>query len=143
MHRDAPDDAAWIDRFEWRARLRTKPPLNAAYRIGIGFLGLVVVAVGAAAVPLPGPGWLIVFAGLGIWGTEFAWARDLLHFARRKVHGWNQWLAPKPWWVKALVGLVVCAFVLGAMWAMFAISGVPGLLPDSIENLLRKLPGVS
>ena len=44
-----------------------------------------VVAVGIALIPLPGPGWLIVIAGLAIWAVEFHWARRLLalHPAQR------------------------------------------------------------
>jgi len=41
--------------------------------------------LGLALVPLPGPGWLIVFLGLGIMATEFAWAERLLDFGRRTL----------------------------------------------------------
>ena len=33
---------------------------------------------GSILVPLPGPGWLIVFAGLAILATEYVWAQRLL-----------------------------------------------------------------
>jgi uncharacterized protein (TIGR02611 family) len=36
-------------------------------------------------VPLPGPGWLIVFAGLAILATEYVWAQRLLNYAKTKV----------------------------------------------------------
>ncbi len=38
---------------------------------------------GVRLVPLPGPGWLIVFLGLAILGTEFAWARRLAAVTKR------------------------------------------------------------
>ena len=38
--------------------------------------------VGILAIPYPGPGWAIVFVGLGILATEFEWARQLLAYAR-------------------------------------------------------------
>lgn len=45
-------------------------------------LGSVVLIVGVALLLLPGPGWLIIFLGLGILAAEFAWAQRLLHRAR-------------------------------------------------------------
>ena len=34
---------------------------------------------------LPGPGWLLIFVGLGILSTEYMWARRLLDTAKRKA----------------------------------------------------------
>lgn len=34
--------------------------------------------IGAIALIAPGPGWLIIFAGLGILASEFAWADKAL-----------------------------------------------------------------
>jgi len=42
-------------------------------------------AVVAAARVTPGPGWLFIFIGLGIWGTEFAWAHHLNQRLKRLV----------------------------------------------------------
>ena len=52
---------------------------------------LAVLALGILAIPYPGPGWAIVFIGLGILATEFVWARRLLKFAKHrydKVMAW-------------------------------------------------------
>jgi uncharacterized protein (TIGR02611 family) len=51
-------------------------------------LGFTVVAVGIALIPLPGPGWAIVFAGFAILATEFEFAervRDKLIFFLKKL----------------------------------------------------------
>ena len=48
--------------------------------------GSTVVAVGMAFWFLPGPGWLIVFIGLLILATEFAFARNLLDRVRHIAH---------------------------------------------------------
>src|SRR5690349_2162024 len=37
-------------------------------------LGFVVVAAGILELPLPGPGWVIIFAGFAILASEFAFA---------------------------------------------------------------------
>jgi hypothetical protein len=41
-------------------------------RILVGIVGGLVTIIGVVALIAPGPGWLIIFAGLGILGTEFA-----------------------------------------------------------------------
>lgn len=54
-------------------------------RMAVSVAGFTVVIVGLVLVPLPGPGWLIVFAGLAILATEYVWAQRLLQFAKDKV----------------------------------------------------------
>lgn len=49
-----------------------------AWRIGVGVIGGLVTVIGAIALIAPGPGWLIIFAGLGILASEFAWADKAL-----------------------------------------------------------------
>ena len=50
------------------------------WRIIIGVIGGAVTVAGAIALVGPGPGILIVLAGLGILATEFAWAaRVMVH----------------------------------------------------------------
>ncbi len=41
-------------------------------------LAFAVVLTGLALVPLPGPGWAIVFIGLGMLALEFEWAENLM-----------------------------------------------------------------
>lgn len=47
-------------------------------RAAVALAGFVVVLAGLAAIPLPGPGLLIVAAGLAILALEFAWAERWL-----------------------------------------------------------------
>lgn len=54
-------------------------------RIAVTIAGFVVVLIGIALIPLPGPGWAIVFAGLAILATEYVWAQRLLSYAKRKA----------------------------------------------------------
>jgi uncharacterized protein (TIGR02611 family) len=50
------------------------------WRIIIGVIGGAITVTGAIALVGPGPGILIVLAGLGILATEFAWAaRVMVH----------------------------------------------------------------
>ncbi|MFG1807021.1 TIGR02611 family protein [Streptomyces sp. NPDC049040] len=67
------------------AFVRRSRPLHMVWRVGIFVVGLAVIAGGVILLPLPGPGWLIIFAGMAIWGTEFVWAQKVLRWTRRKV----------------------------------------------------------
>ena len=51
-------------------------------RVLIGVVGGLVTLLGVVALIAPGPGWLIIFTGLGILATEFAWAARALTKAR-------------------------------------------------------------
>jgi uncharacterized protein (TIGR02611 family) len=105
-----------------RARVRRWPGGWLLWRVTVTLIGLVVIAVGAILIPLPGPGWLIVFLGLGIWSTEYAWARRLLAATRRIVGRWWAWLTPRPRWLKVVVGVLGLAFTVAvsfAAWSVF------------------------
>ena len=68
--------------------------MRVAYRIGVGVLGGAIAVGGLLLVPLPGPGWLVVFLGLAILGTEFAWAKRLAAFTKRQLaRFWAWWQA--------------------------------------------------
>jgi hypothetical protein len=53
-------------------------------RIAITVAGFLVILIGLVLIPLPGPGWLIVFAGLAILAREYVWAERLLREAKRR-----------------------------------------------------------
>lgn len=82
-----------------------------ARRVGIAVVGGIVLMLGIIAIPYPGPGWLIVFAGLAILATEFIWARDVLARVRRVYDAWSAWLKKQHIAVRlavlALTGLMV------------------------------------
>jgi uncharacterized protein (TIGR02611 family) len=103
------------DELGFRARLKRNPALALAYRIGVGVIGGLIVVLGLALVPLPGPGWLIVFLGLGILASEFAWAERMLHLGRRTLRAWLRWLGRQHLAVRALISAATLAFVLGVV----------------------------
>ena len=51
-------------------------------RVLVGVVGGLITILGVVALIAPGPGWLIIFAGLGILGSEFAWAARALKTAK-------------------------------------------------------------
>lgn len=136
------DDVEQADRFAWRAWLRRRPAFNAGYRMLIGVLGLAIIVLGIIALPLPGPGWAIIFTGLGLWATEFAWAKRLLRWTKQKVLAWARWLQRQSWWMQGLVSLGIVLLVVVIIWLMLVISGIPTFLPDWIADLLDVVPGL-
>lgn len=105
-----------------RARVHRLPGGRIVWRVMIGLVGTGVVIIGIVLLPLPGPGWLIIFLGLGILATEFAWAQRLLARARRFVTAWTSWVARQPRWGQVLIaglGLVFLLALAGASWLAY------------------------
>lgn len=55
-----------------------------AYKALVGLIGGLVILGGIILIPLPGPGWLIVFFGLALLGLEFPAAHRLNLFVKKK-----------------------------------------------------------
>jgi uncharacterized protein (TIGR02611 family) len=103
----------------FRSWVRGLPGGRLVWRIAVTILGVAVIAIGIVLLPLPGPGWVIIFAGLGILASEYTWARRLLAFMRRQVTKWSHWLARQPLWVRllgALLSLALLAAIALAAW---------------------------
>ena len=91
-----------------------------------GVIGGIVLIAGIIAIPYPGPGWLIVFAGLGILATEFDWAHRLLRFARERYDRFAAWLSRQNIVVKGAFGVGTCLIVLATVWLLGAAAMIGG-----------------
>ena len=67
------------------------------WRIIIGIIGGGVTVAGGIALIGPGPGILIVLAGLGILATEFAWAGEVMMHTKRFAAKAAERTGMKPW----------------------------------------------
>ncbi|MGB5151127.1 MAG: TIGR02611 family protein [Mycobacterium sp.] len=114
---------AWA---RWRDRLRERPVADLAYRITVGVVGMLVLAVGIITIPYPGPGWAVVFLGLGILATEFRAAQVVLHHARVRYDAVMTWLSRQHIAVKALSALFTAAVVVVTLWLFGAVGLVAG-----------------
>ncbi|MEV6565752.1 TIGR02611 family protein [Streptomyces kronopolitis] len=65
--------------------IKRSRPLHLSWQVGVFVVGLAVVVAGVIMLPLPGPGWLVIFGGMAIWATEFVWAQLVLRWTKRKV----------------------------------------------------------
>jgi uncharacterized protein (TIGR02611 family) len=91
------------------------------WRVGVALSGLGVIIVGIVLLAVPGPGWLVIIVGLGIWATEFAWAASLLRLVRRTVGMWTAWLERQPRWLTVMIGaagLIVVTVVAVGAWML-------------------------
>ncbi len=87
-------------------------------KIAIGVVGGLVVLIGIVMIPYPGPGWLVVFAGLAILATEFAFASRVLDYAKRKYDSWVQWLKRQHRGIQVLVLTGTGIVVVTTIWLL-------------------------
>lgn len=97
--------------------IKARRVLHLSWQVGIFAVGLAVVVVGIILLPLPGPGWVIIFGGMAIWATEFVWAQLVLRWTKRKVtEAAQRALDPKVRRrniILTTIGLVIIGVLLG------------------------------
>src|SRR5690606_42068517 len=69
-----------------RSILREMHGPRAARSIAAQVLGWILVVAGVAALVLPGPGLLALFAGMALLATQYSWAERRLAPVRRAAH---------------------------------------------------------
>src|ERR1700712_3442178 len=108
-----------VPKNSWRDRIRRKPGIGQAYRVGVFLLGLALIALGGALIVLPGPLTIPpVLLGLYVWSTEFSWAHRLFESSKQK--GKEAWEHAKVHPVSSTiitVGGIVGAVVV--VWAVY------------------------
>ncbi|MFF0435818.1 TIGR02611 family protein [Streptomyces sp. NPDC004327] len=97
--------------------IKARRTLHMSWQVGVFVVGLAVVGAGIVMLPLPGPGWLVIFAGMAIWATEFVWAQLVLRWTKRKVtEAAQKALDPKVRRrniILTTIGLVIIAALVG------------------------------
>jgi uncharacterized protein (TIGR02611 family) len=80
-------------------------------KAGTAVVGGLVILVGFILIPYPGPGWLVVFAGLAILSTEFTFAAKALAWLKVRYERWQEWMKVQPMFIQllflAFTGLVI------------------------------------
>ena len=76
----------------------------------VAVLGGLLTLAGIALLVLPGPGFVLVAAGLAVLATEFEWARKPLDYARGKAQdGMHQ--VGRNWWQAAFAVAFALALI--------------------------------
>ncbi|MFJ8940175.1 TIGR02611 family protein [Streptomyces sp. NPDC102365] len=105
--------------------IKARRMLHLSWQVGVFVVGLAVVVAGVIMLPLPGPGWLVIFGGMAIWATEFVWAQLVLRWTKRKVtEATQKALDPKVRRrniILTTVGLVIIAVLVGVYVWKFGI----------------------
>lgn len=110
-HESATRGSMWSRVATWRAAVRRLPGGFLLWRAGITVAGALVIAIGIVLLPLPGPGWLVIFLGLGLLATEYEWAARLLRRGRELVLRWTDWAARQSQLVRAGIGVGALVFL--------------------------------
>ncbi|MET9432463.1 MULTISPECIES: TIGR02611 family protein [unclassified Streptomyces] len=99
------------------AFIKARRTLHLSWQVGVFVVGLAVVGAGVVMLPLPGPGWVVIFGGMAIWATEFVWAQLVLRWTKRKVtEAAQRALDPKVRRrniILTTIGLVIIAALVG------------------------------
>ncbi|MGH3457445.1 PGPGW domain-containing protein [Aeromicrobium sp.] len=90
-------------------------------RTGSEFLGWTLVVIGIPMMPLPGPGTIVLVAGIALLAPHYAWARRILDPLRVRA------IAAAKYGVATLPRIVVSA--LGGLW-LFALGVVWWISPN-------------
>ncbi|MDI3420244.1 TIGR02611 family protein [Streptomyces luteolus] len=105
--------------------IKSRRALHLSWQVGVFIVGLAVVVAGIIMLPLPGPGWVVIFCGMAIWATEFVWAQLVLRWTKRKVtEAAQRALDPKVRRrniILTSIGLVIVGVLLGIYVWQFGI----------------------
>ena len=91
-------------------------------------VGLAVLSAGIVAIPYPGPGWAMVFLGLGILATEFRWAQLALHWVKARYDAVMAWFSRQHIAVKALGTAFTALVVVATLWLLGALGWAANLV---------------
>lgn len=93
-------------------------PNNRVKGLALEVLGWLLVVVGIAAMILPGPGLLALFAGLALLATRYDWARRRLEPVKKAaLKRANDSVASWPHLLASAVGVMVL-IGLGIIWGL-------------------------
>lgn len=100
-----------------RERTAEDAQRNIVVRIAIIAFGTLVTLAGLGMLVLPGPGIVVVIAGLGILASEVSWAERLLAYAKKKANV-ESVTAQHPWIKPVSIVLMVLGVAASILYAV-------------------------
>lgn len=135
-------DRLYRDYMSRRNAARTNRALDATWRGIILVVGLTMVGIGIFFLLFPGPGWAVIFFGLIVLATEYAWAQRMLHPVRQlsshltRLFVSNEYRAKRSNVILVVtIVIVVLAYMYWAKWGATMRGFEPILVP--IEKLFN------
>ncbi len=98
-------------------------------KIVVTIVGVAVVVLGIALMPLPGPGLVVLVGGLAILASEYAWARRLLVTAKDRAQDAQQAAVASP--IRTAGTFLFAAGLIAVGVATFVVDDVPWPVLDS------------
>jgi uncharacterized protein (TIGR02611 family) len=125
-----------------RNSIRSNRALDATWRGVILIFGLTIVALGVFFLLFPGPGWAVIFFGLFVLATEYAWAQRMLNPVRQFSSQIARLIVSQEFRAKRSKVILIATFVIvatayayWAKWGATMEGFEPILVP--IENLFN------
>jgi hypothetical protein len=106
--------------------------------VAVAVLGGLLTLAGIALLVLPGPGFVLVAAGLAVLATQFEWARRPLDYAKGKAEDGVHEVG-RSWWRAALA--VVFALALAAV-GVLVLAGVDLPFTNAFTAVVLVLSGL-
>jgi uncharacterized protein (TIGR02611 family) len=111
---------------------------QAVKTVVVAVLGGLLTLAGIALLVLPGPGFVLVAAGLAVLATQFDWAKKPLDYAKQKAQDGLEEVGKKPW---RAVAAALCALVLVAL-GVLALAGVDLPFINAVSAVALILSGL-
>jgi uncharacterized protein (TIGR02611 family) len=122
------------------ARMGTRPAGNTARMktVVVAVLGGLLTLAGIALLVLPGPGFVLVAAGLAVLATQFEWAKKPLDYAKDKAQQGIEEVGKSPW---RAAGATIAALVLIVL-GVLALAGVDLPLVNTLSAVVLIVSGL-
>jgi drug/metabolite transporter (DMT)-like permease len=104
----------------------------------VAVLGGLLTLAGIGLLVLPGPGFVLVAAGLAVLATRFSWARKPLDYAKDKAEQGIEEVGKSPW---RAAGAAIAALVLVALGAL-SLAGVDLPFVNALSAVVLILSGL-
>jgi uncharacterized protein (TIGR02611 family) len=109
-------------------------------KFAVTLVGAALLLVGLAMMVLPGPGLLLIVAGLAVLATEYVWARALLERARRQAQHVQQAAVASPMRTGASMLFALGLGVLGVIMLLVKNVSWP-VLDSTIDRVWGPVTG--
>ena len=104
----------------------------------VAVLGGLLTLAGIALLVLPGPGFVLVAAGLAVLATRFSWAKKPLDYAKDKAEQGIEEVGKSPWRAAGAVLAALALVVLGAL----ALAGVDLPFVNALSAVVLIISGL-
>jgi hypothetical protein len=104
----------------------------------VAVLGGLLTLAGIGLLVLPGPGFVLVAAGLAVLATQFDWAKKPLDYAKEKAQDGLEEVGKSPW---RAIGAGLCALVLVVLGVLVLV-GVDLPFVNAFTAVLLILSGI-